>query len=255
MRIATAAILTALAAALVAAPGPAQAGKWSPSSPLGKRPLGPGMKGRDVRILQQGLGRLSLATKRTGRYDKPTTQRVRKLEGLSGWPIDGRVSRKEGKRIKKRVRAARSRRQAPSGPYVFPLGDPHDFGGPGSRFGAPRTGHTHQGQDIAAPCGTPVLSAHTGSVKVNAYQASGAGYYVVVDGADGTDTVYMHMQAPSPIPKGTAVAAGTLIGANGDTGSAAGCHLHFEHWTAPGWYSGGVPYDPLPELLYWDSYS
>jgi hypothetical protein len=28
-----------------------------------------------------------------------------------------------------------------------------------------------------------------------------------------------------------------------------------ERWSAPGWYVGGAPYDPLPELLYWDSYS
>ena len=246
------ALLASLAASLPAA---AQAGKWSARSPLGKRALAPGMKGKDVRLLQLALSRLGVPAERSGRYDRATTQAVRKLERLSGWSVDGRVSRNEGKRIKKRVLAARRRRQVPSGPYVFPLGDPHDFGGAGSRFGAPRGDRTHQGQDVSAPCGTPVFSAHAGTVKVNAYQASGAGYYVVVDGADGTDTVYMHLQAPSPIPKGAVVAPGTQIGANGASGSAAGCHLHFEHWTAPGWYEGGAPYDPLPELQYWDSYS
>jgi hypothetical protein len=33
---------------------------------------------------------------------------------------------------------------------VFPVGGPHSFGGPENRFGAPRAGHTHQGQDILA---------------------------------------------------------------------------------------------------------
>ena len=31
-----------------------------------------------------------------------------------------------------------------------------------------------------------------------------------------------------------------------------GCHLHFEEWTAPGWYDGGHPVDPLPDLKRWD---
>jgi murein DD-endopeptidase MepM/ murein hydrolase activator NlpD len=39
----------------------------------------------------------------------------------------------------------------------------------------------------------------------------------------------------------------------GDTGNAWGCHLHFELWTAPGWYAGGEPFDPLPRLQRWDA--
>jgi hypothetical protein len=31
-----------------------------------------------------------------------------------------------------------------------------------------------------------------------------------------------------------------------------GCHLHFEQWTSPGWYDGGRPIDPLPDLKRWD---
>ena len=40
-----------------------------------------------------------------------------------------------------------------------------------------------------------------------------------------------------------------------DTGDAQGCHLHFEAWKAPGWYSGGSPVDPLPMLTAWDKTS
>ena len=32
-------------------------------------------------------------------------------------------------------------------------------------------------------------------------------------------------------------------------------HLHIERWSPPGWFVGGVAYDPVPELQYWDSYS
>ena len=125
-----------------------------------------------------------------------------------------------------------------------------------ARFGAPRSGHIHQGQDIVAGCGQKEIVDETGQVRVNAYQAGGAGYYVVLHGAlTGTDSVYMHLKAPSWAPAGTNVFAGQQIGKVGATGDAAGCHLHFERWTAPGWFVGGAAYDPLPELLYWDSYS
>jgi peptidoglycan hydrolase-like protein with peptidoglycan-binding domain len=139
---------------------------------------------------------------------------------------------------------------------AFPVPGPHDFGRPDGRFGAPRSGHIHQGQDVRASCGRKLSVVETGQVTVNAYQASGAGYYVVIHGAlSGTDSVYMHLQRPSWAPVGTTVYAGQQIGRVGDTGNSQGCHLHFERWSPPGWFVGGAAYDPLPELLYWDSYS
>jgi murein DD-endopeptidase MepM/ murein hydrolase activator NlpD len=51
------------------------------------------------------------------------------------------------------------------------------------------------------------------------------------------------------------VRTGEPIGAVGSTGSSTACHLHFELWTAPGWYEGGSPIDPLALLRKWDSYS
>jgi peptidoglycan hydrolase-like protein with peptidoglycan-binding domain len=140
--------------------------------------------------------------------------------------------------------------------HAFPVPGKHGFGGPDSRFGAARAGHIHQGQDVPASCGQKEVVAETGQVRVNAYQAGGAGYYVVIHGAlTGIDSVYMHLQRPSWAPAGTNVFAGQQIGRVGATGDATGCHLHFERWTAPGWFAGGSPYDPLPELIYWDSYS
>ncbi len=133
---------------------------------------------------------------------------------------------------------------------VFPVQGPYTFGDP---FGVGRPGHVHQGQDIAAAAGTPVVAPLAGSVLTTAYQASGAGYYVVLHGADGRDYVFMHLLAGSTaVAKGQAVAAGQRLGLVGATGDATGPHLHFEIWPA-GWYASKTsqPIDPLAQLEAW----
>ena len=90
-----------------------------------------------------------------------------------------------------------------------------------------------------------------GKVKHVAFQER-AGNYVVIAAADGFDHAYMHLAKPSPLVKGAQVGTGDPVGAVGDTGRASGCHLHFEMWKAPGWYTGGAPVDPLPHLKAWD---
>jgi murein DD-endopeptidase MepM/ murein hydrolase activator NlpD len=139
--------------------------------------------------------------------------------------------------------------------YAFPVLGAHDFGSSGASFGAGRTGHTHQGQDVMAKCGVPLVAARGGRVRYSGYQGS-AGNYLVIDGkGTGFDTAYMHLLEPSPLQEGDVVRTGQPIGLVGETGNAAGCHLHFEIWTAPGWYEGGAPVDPLPYLQRWDAYS
>jgi murein DD-endopeptidase MepM/ murein hydrolase activator NlpD len=138
--------------------------------------------------------------------------------------------------------------------HFFPVRGAHNYGGASARFGAPRSGHSHQGQDVLAACGTTLVAAQGGTVKYSAYQ-SAAGYYLVVHGMDGTDNAYMHLAQPSPFSEGDTVYTGQQIGVVGDTGDATACHLHFEIWTAPGWYSGGHVIDPLPALQGWNSYS
>jgi len=139
--------------------------------------------------------------------------------------------------------------------YAFPVLGPHDFGSAGSRFGAGRSGHTHEGHDVMADCGTPLIAARGGRVQYSGYHGA-AGNYLVIDGkGTGYDMGYMHLLEPSPLQAGMTVRTGEPIGVVGQTGSASACHLHFEIWTAPGWYEGGSPIDPLPYLEMWDRYS
>jgi murein DD-endopeptidase MepM/ murein hydrolase activator NlpD len=139
--------------------------------------------------------------------------------------------------------------------YAFPVLGPHDYGGAGARFGAGRSGHTHEGQDVMAKCGTPLIAARGGRVQYAGYQGA-AGNYLVIDGkGTGYDFGYMHLREPSPLKAGMTVRTGEPIGIVGQTGDATACHLHFEIWAAPGWYEGGSPIDPLSLLKQWDSYS
>jgi murein DD-endopeptidase MepM/ murein hydrolase activator NlpD len=138
-------------------------------------------------------------------------------------------------------------------PFKFPIRGPHTYG---DGVGAPRVGHTHQGQDVMASCGTPLQAARGGRVQHRAYD-SGAGNYIVIDGK-GTrhDYVYMHMKKPSPLSEGEKVKTGEKVGVVGSTGSSTACHLHFEEWSAPGWYEGGSFMEAVTRhLKKWDSWS
>jgi hypothetical protein len=134
----------------------------------------------------------------------------------------------------------------------FPIRGPHGYGDEIARFGGARH---HEGQDTFAACGTPLVAARGGKVKFKQYHAR-AGNYLVIDGErTGIDYAYMHMRSPALVNVGDRVRTGQPIGYVGRTGDATACHLHFEMWTAPGWYDGGHPFDPLPSLLTWDKTS
>jgi murein DD-endopeptidase MepM/ murein hydrolase activator NlpD len=142
---------------------------------------------------------------------------------------------------------------APSGGHSFPLlGHSWSLGGADARFGAPRSGHTHQGQDVIAPSGTPIVAPAAGTVTFVAYQASGAGYYVVMhEAGQNIWYAFMHLLAGSTaVHTGQTVKRGQLLGKVGATGDAEGPHLHFEIWQGP-WQAGGHPIDPLPYLQQW----
>jgi murein DD-endopeptidase MepM/ murein hydrolase activator NlpD len=136
--------------------------------------------------------------------------------------------------------------------HVFPVRGPHGYGEFAASFGG---GRGHQGHDVFAACGTPLVAARGGTVKVRQYHGR-AGHYVVIDGErTGIDYAYMHLREPALVRVGDRVRTGQPLGYVGDSGSASGCHLHLELWSAPGWYSGGRPFDPLPSLQAWDKRS
>jgi murein DD-endopeptidase MepM/ murein hydrolase activator NlpD len=135
---------------------------------------------------------------------------------------------------------------------IFPIAGKHDLGQTDTNdFGGARN---HGGQDMFAKCGTPLVAVRPAVVQFAATQDR-AGNYVVLQDASGQSYAYMHMRDPSLVAKGTKVRAGQRVGYVGETGRASGCHLHFELWTAPGWYEGGKAIDPLPELRRWDAFS
>jgi murein DD-endopeptidase MepM/ murein hydrolase activator NlpD len=133
--------------------------------------------------------------------------------------------------------------------HEFPVRGPHGYGEFAARFGG---GRGHQGQDVFAACGTPLVAARGGVVKFRQYH-SRAGHYIVIDGErTAVDYAYMHLRDAALVRVGERVRTGQLIGYVGQSGRASGCHLHLELWRAPGWYAGGSPFDPLPSLLSWD---
>jgi len=140
--------------------------------------------------------------------------------------------------------------------HVFPLRGAFSYGGPGNRFGASRDGHTHQGQDLLAADGVPVVSPRSGTIEYVEYQAGGAGWYVVLHGdGDDFDYAFMHLQEGSiRVVKGQHVDQGQALGSVGHTGDAVGSHLHFEMWQGA-WWAGGHAIDPLPYLQQWQHWS
>jgi len=135
---------------------------------------------------------------------------------------------------------------------VFPVAGPHSFGDAENRFGAARSGHVHEGQDVLAAEGLAVVAPLAGTVLATGYQAGGAGYYVVERTRVGFDFMFAHCGAGSTaVALEAAVTAGQGLCRVGATGDASGPHLHFEMWVG-GWQAArGYPIDPLPYLEAW----
>jgi murein DD-endopeptidase MepM/ murein hydrolase activator NlpD len=136
---------------------------------------------------------------------------------------------------------------------VFPVRGPHNFGDSENRFGAPRSGHVHQGQDILTAEGTPDAAPLAGTIVTTANQPGGAGYYLVEHTLIGFDLMFAHCQASSfTVAEGQTVAAGQQVCRAGQTGDATAPHLHLEMWVG-GWQAKtGHPIDPLPYLEAWE---
>lgn len=128
-------------------------------------------------------------------------------------------------------------------PVVVPAADPRlrwpVRGEISSRFGE-RWGKQHEGIDIAAPEGTPIVAAAAGRV-VYSGEMRGYGNVVLVEHAGGWVTVYAHNDE-NLVDEGDEVSAGDEIARVGQTGRATGPHLHFEL------RRGVLPLDPTRYL-------
>ncbi|HEX3609841.1 MAG TPA: M23 family metallopeptidase [Solirubrobacterales bacterium] len=137
--------------------------------------------------------------------------------------------------------------------HVFPVQGPHGTRGAIGEFGAPRSGgRTHEGFDIVAACGTPLVAVRSGMVLRTGYDPVLYGNYLLIHG-EGEDRSYFyaHMPKPALVQEGEQVWTGEPVGFVGETGNAitVGCHLHFEI------HVHGVPINPEPSLKRWDAYS
>lgn len=87
----------------------------------------------------------------------------------------------------------------------------------------------HQGVDIAAPTGTPVLASAQGVVVRTGYDAGGYGNFIEIRHPNGLSTLYGHLSAiDAGIQSGAQVRSSQPIGRVGSTGYSTGPHLHFE---------------------------
>ncbi|HEY9687785.1 MAG TPA: M23 family metallopeptidase [Coleofasciculaceae cyanobacterium] len=89
-----------------------------------------------------------------------------------------------------------------------------------------RWGRPHQGIDLAAPTGTPILAAEHGKVVYSGWK-SGYGNFVAIDHGRGYLTHYAHCSRVL-VRNGQAVGKGQIIAKVGNTGHSTGPHLHFE---------------------------
>ncbi|MGH2959942.1 MAG: murein hydrolase activator EnvC family protein [Solirubrobacterales bacterium] len=108
-----------------------------------------------------------------------------------------------------------------------------------SPFGT-RWGRLHAGIDVAAPEGTPIRAADSGTVRQAGWMG-GYGNYTCIQHTATLSTCYAH-QSSIGVSSGASVKKGQVIGRSGNTGNSTGPHLHFEVRVS------GQPVDPMGYL-------
>jgi hypothetical protein len=203
-----------------------------------------------IRVVRAGDGK---AVRRLVERDVRHGKHVRQWDGRRGdrgVPADGEYVFRIGPRGHRGTPAARFAFHD----HRFPVDGDHAYGDP---FGEPRSGgRVHEGQDLPAGCGTPLVAARGGRVQARGYSDALYGYWVLIDGlATRRDYFYAHLEAPTLLADGARVQTGERIGKVGRTGNARNefCQLHFELW--PRGYRKSAPQDPVSLLQRWDAFS
>ena len=164
---------------------------------------------------------------------------------VSATVLDGADSQLLAKQIQ--LAAVRAGSNVVGAGFVFPVAGPHSYS---DTFGAPRMfgtsyAHLHQGTDIFAASGTPLVAVERGVVFSMGSDVLG-GTKLWLQGASNTKYYYAHLSAfAEGLESGKVVAAGDVVGFVGNTGNAitTPAHLHFE--VHP---NGGPAVNPYPLL-------
>jgi len=165
------------------------------------------------------------------------TAELRRMQTLEA----ERIAREKAQRAAaaRRPRGSNAGLVLGSGNWICPVQGPRAFG---NDFGDPRGGgrRRHQGNDILAPRGTPVVAPVSGMVRQHNSSLGGLSFYL--NGSDGIVYFGTHLNSYGASGR---VSAGTVVGTVGTTGNASGGppHLHFE--MHPG---GGGAVNPYPTL-------
>lgn len=131
-----------------------------------------------------------------------------------------------------------------SGQFAWPVPTSHRITSPFTTRVDPVYGgmEKHNGIDIGAPCGTPIVAADNGKVLYSG-AASGFGQWIVLNHGGGLTTIYGHMYPQDRLVQvGDQVTRGQIIAYVGANGKATGCHLHFQVEV------NGTPVNPLSYL-------
>jgi peptidoglycan hydrolase-like protein with peptidoglycan-binding domain len=195
-----------------------------------------GARGRPVRRLQAALRRKGLGLAVDGAYGPRTRLAVARYQRRTGRRITGAADLA----LLRSLGATRARHLE-----VFPVQGPHGFT---NDFAAPRPTGRHNGIDIIAPAGTPLVAVTDGAIESLSRADTGlGGIRLWIRDDAGTTYYYAHLSsiAPGLVP-GSRVAAGQRVGAVGRTGNARGGvhHLHFEMHPR-----GGRAVNPYRELV------
>ncbi len=183
-------------------------------------------------IKDESLWPWQRVVRQAGKYgSKEITVRILRENGreISRTTIEERVTAEPVTRVV--VQGTREIPQRGTGTFIWPM-----LGRITSEFGW-RWGRLHEGIDIAAPSGTSVKAADSGTVTFAGWDG-GYGYVVRIDHGGGIVTVYGHLSSFLVSP-GDVVKKGEVIARSGNTGRSTGPHLHFEVRV------NGKPQDPI----------
>ena len=209
-----------------------------------------GSRGSDVKALQRKLRARGIKVPVDGSYGRTTRAGVRILQRKLKLKATGVADAALLGKLGLKIRAVASAPATLSGPTsarflkVFPvLGEYSYF----NDFGAPRSQGSHQGNDIVAKMGTPLVACVDGVIhRLSRQETSRGGIWIWIEDAQGNQYYYAHMETiAGDLKAGSRVTAGQVVGTMGMTGDARGTipHLHFE--IRP---NGGGSINPFTEL-------